>query len=119
VRHRRIAAPAIDFATGVDTNNVSFYQHTFARDAMHDLLIDRNASDGGKRSYSRIAFEQWNRAKLLKVPVNRGIDFSRRRAGPNELARDLMGLPDSETRLTHQTDFARRSKRSGAREMIG
>ncbi len=53
-----IATPAVEFAAGVDADDVSFAENTLAWDAVDDFFVDRDAGHGGKRDFSRITFEE-------------------------------------------------------------
>ena len=54
----------------------------------------------------RIILEQRLRAALPEMLGDDRVDVGRRHAGHDDLAHELMRLPDAEAGLAHQADFA-------------
>ena len=106
----RIAAPAVEPAARVDADDIAFDERPMGRNAVNDFFVDAGAGGGGKRRAAavlmRIVFEQRLGAAEAKVLGDDGVDLGRGHAGRDDLAHELMRLPDADAGLAHQGDFA-------------
>ena len=85
-------------------------QRPVVGNAVDDFLVDAGAGGGGKRRPAavlmRIVLEQRLGAALPKMLGDDGVDLGRRDARHDDLAHELMRLPDADAGLAHQGDFA-------------
>ncbi len=76
IRPGGVSAPALHAAAGVDADDVPRFEPPFARNAVHDLIVDRNADAGGKRHDARHPLEQRNRTMPVKQRLDCCIQFA-------------------------------------------
>ena len=100
-----VGAPAVEPAGGIDFEQVAFLEHALARDAVNDLLVDAEASDGGEWRLAGIALEQRDRIVLGVERFDRLIDLDGLDAGPGHLAADLEARATSLPGLAHEARF--------------
>ena len=77
--------------------------------AVDDFFVDARAGGGGKRRPAavlmRIVLEQRLGVAEAKVLGDDRVDLGRGDAGRDDLAHELMRLPDTDAGLAHQGDF--------------
>ena len=77
--------------------------------AVNDFFVDARAGGGGKRGAAavlmRIVFEQRLGVAEAKVLGDDRVDLGRGHARRDDLAHELMRLPDTNAGLAHQGDF--------------
>ena len=113
VGHRRVAAPAVQLAAGVDADDVSFDAACrgpgipWTTSSLTDMQV--TAGNGTRAGH---ALEQRHRAPLLGEKLARPPRRSRPWSRPGRTIErgQLMGLPDQQAGLAHQGDFTRRPK---------
>ena len=109
VGDRRVAAPAVELAAGVDADDVSFHQLPRAGNAVDDFFVDRDAGHG--RESGTVPGTPLNSGSALCSAKNRSIDrvdLGRGHARPDHRRDKLMRLPDQQPGLAHLGDFSRR-----------
>src|SRR3954454_6609089 len=79
-------------------------------DAVDDFFVDTCASGGGKcwagGVLMRVVFEERLGVAEAKMVGDYGIDLGRGHSWGDDLAHELMRLPDTNAGLTHESDFA-------------
>ncbi len=110
-RHRRVAAPAVDLAAGVDRDDVAFLERAAVGDAVDHVLVDAGADHRRERRLpldrAGIAQEQRGRVVLAEDRGDGRIHLGggdARHGHPPDLVERLGHHP---ARLAHQGDLAR------------
>src|SRR5262249_24505608 len=110
----RIAAPAIEATTRVDAHYITLAKLPMARNAVDDFLVDARASgsrEGGAAAVLVwVIFEQRLGVAQAEGLADDRIDLGRGNARRDNLAHELMRLPDTNAGLTHQGNFTFRFK---------
>jgi hypothetical protein len=110
MRDGRVTAPATDAAPRVDADDVSRSQHARAGNAVHDLVVDRDAACCWKRNLPRHSLEQRDRVVLREKLIDGPIDFTGGDTRLDQRPGNLMRPPDNEAGPPHQGNFTSGTK---------
>src|SRR5205814_1079746 len=74
---RRVGAPAVQLAGGVDLEQVALLENALTGDAVNDLLVERQTGHGGEGHLAGIALEQRQRPVASEERLDSLIDLNR------------------------------------------
>jgi hypothetical protein len=105
ISNSRIATPAVQPAARIHAYDVAFYQRAMIWNSVHDFVVDARACSGRKGRTAvvlvRVILEQRLGSAQAKVLRNYSVNIGRGNAGRDNLAHELMGLPDTNAGLPH------------------
>ena len=110
-RNRRVRDVAFERRPDIDREQLALAQNARARDAVHDLIIDRGAN---RVFVAVVADERGNAAKRADRVLGEAIDIARRHAGFDGRHEHLEGFRGDLAAAAHHFDLARRFDRDHA-----
>src|SRR5207245_914601 len=90
-RGRRVRAPAVELAGGVDLDQIALADHAGAGNAVDDLLVEGDAGRGGKGYAARVALEERLGVMLGEQGFDGAVDVDGLDARLDRLAANAQG----------------------------
>jgi hypothetical protein len=109
IRNRRITTPTIQAATRVHADDISLDKRPAVGDTVNYLVVDAGAGGGGEGrpaiALIGVILKQRLSTTATKVLCYHGINVGGGNTRGNDLAHQLVGLPHTNSGLSHQADF--------------
>jgi hypothetical protein len=100
-----VAAPAVQFATGVQAQDIALGQASGTRNTMNDFFVDGGTADRRERHFAWHPLEKRDGLPVLEKLFDNGIQLSGAYARLNPAGGQLEGFPNDQPCPTHQGYF--------------